>query len=342
MLMAHPSLERIQSGEVLGRAEAEGLMEELLSGRLDTPQIVGLLKALNARPIEIVELAGFARVMRRHAARVFRENEAQPSRMVDTCGTGGDGSGSFNISTAAAIVAAAAGARVAKHGNRAATSRSGSADVLEALGVGVEVPLERMGRAINEVGIGFLFARTAHAAMRHAKAARQEMGVRTVFNLLGPLTNPAGAQCQVVGVFSAEVIAVVAGSLAELNTEHAFVVHGAGGLDDISISGETLVAEVKNGAVRRFTITPEAFGVERAPVEALKGGTATENAEIIRSILRGERGARRDVVVVNAAAALVAAGLSQSFVEGAQRSATAIDSGAARRILERLIIFTKD
>src|SRR5882762_1825617 len=236
-------IERVEAGHVLKRAEAEAAMEELLSGRVKTPEIVRLLEALSQRPVEVQELAGFARVMRRHATRVFAEGEALPANMVDTCGTGGDGANTFNISTAAAIVAAAAGARVAKHGNRAASSRSGSADVLEALGVRIDLPFERYGRAIREIGIGFLFAQAAHTATRHAAPARKQIGVRTVFNLLGPLTNPAGAQSQVLGVFSEDVIDPMAATLAELGVERAFVVHGAGGLDEISLAGETMVEE---------------------------------------------------------------------------------------------------
>src|SRR5216683_7590201 len=249
VLMAIPLIDRVEAG-ILTRAEAEAVMEELLSGRVGTPEIVRLLGALNRRPIQVQELAGFARVMRRHATRVFAEGEARPAMMVDTCGTGGDGSETFNISTAAAIVAAAAGARVAKHGNRAASSRSGSADVLEALGVRIDLPFERYGRAIREIGIGFLFAQAAHTATRHATPARKQIGVRTVFNLLAPLTNPAGAQAQVLGVLSAEVIDLVAATLAELGVERAFVVHGAGGLDEISLAGETLVAEGRAANLR--------------------------------------------------------------------------------------------
>jgi anthranilate phosphoribosyltransferase len=272
---------------------------------------------------------------------VFAEGEARPENMVDTCGTGGDNSNTFNISTAAAIVAAAAGVSVAKHGNRAASSRSGSADVLEALGVRIDLPFERYGRAIREIGIGFLFAQAAHTATRHAMPARRQIGVRTVFNLLGPLTNPAGAQAQVVGVFSAEVIDLVAATLAELGVERAFVVHGAGGLDEISLAGETLVAEVRNGRVLRLKITPEEFGVPRAPLEALRGGTAAENAEFIRRVLEGEAGPMRDIVVVNAAAALVAAGAAENFREAAEMAAGVISSGAAREKLASLVEFTQ-
>lgn len=334
-------IRRVEAGHVLKREEAELVMEELLSGRVETPEIVRLLTALNERPVQVQELAGFAQVMRSRATKVFAEGEARPGNMVDTCGTGGDNSNTFNISTAAAIVAAAACARVAKHGNRAASSRSGSADVLEALGVKIDLPFERYGRAIREIGIGFLFAQAAHTATRHAMPARRQIGVRTVFNLLGPLTNPAGAQAQVMGVFSAEVIDLVASTLVELGVERAFVVHGAGGLDEISLAGETLVAEVRNGGVRRLKITPEEFGVSRAPLEALRGGSAMENAALIRRVLEGEAGPMRDIVVVNAAAALVAAAVAENFREGAELASRAISSGAAREKLASLVEFTQ-
>src|SRR5258705_9545348 len=236
-------LDHTISGQILRRAEAEELMEELLGGRLGTPEIVSLLSALNERPYRAEELAGFARVTRRHATRVFADSEILPERMVDTCGTGGDDSGTFNISTTAAIVAAAAGARVAKHGNRAASSKCGSADVLEVLGVRIDLPFERIGQGIREIGIGFLFAPAAHSATRRAMPARKQMGVRTIFNLLGPLTNPAKAQAQVLGVFSADVLDVVAETLAELGTDHAFLVHGAGKMEEISLAGPPILLE---------------------------------------------------------------------------------------------------
>src|SRR5216110_1718085 len=333
-------IERVETGRALTRGDAESLMEELLSGRLGTPEIVRLLEALNRRPVQAQELAGFAQVMRRHATRVFADGDARPTNMVDTCGTGGDASGTFNISTAAAIVAAAAGARVAKHGNRAASSQSGSADVLEALGVRIDLPFERYGHAIREIGIGFLFAQAAHTATRHATPARKQIGVRTVFNLLGPLTNPAGAQAQVLGVFTMDVMDLVAATLAELGVERAFVVHGAGGLDEISLAGETLVAEVHGGAVRRFTLTPEEFGVARAPLESIRGGTAAENAALIRRVLEGEAGPARDIVVVNAAAALVAADGAGNFREAAGLASFVISSGAASEKLGSLAEFT--
>jgi anthranilate phosphoribosyltransferase len=339
--MTKSLIDGVVSGHIFSRGEAEAVMEELLAGRVATADIVRLLTAMNARPVRVEELAGFASVMRRQAARVFADGEPPVEHLVDTCGTGGKGFGSFNISTAAAIVAAAAGARVAKHGNRASHSGSGSADVMEALGVRIDLPVEHFGRAIREIGIGFFFARAAHSAARHAAPARKEIGVRTVFNLLGPLTNPAGARAQVVGVPSPVLINLVAETLAELGVEHAFVVHGAGGLDEISLAGETLVAEIKGGEVQRFTVTPEDFGVSRAPIDSVRGGTALENAETIHEILAGRGGPPRDIIVANAAAALVAANVATSFLEGAQLATATLTSGAAKEKLAALVDFTQ-
>jgi anthranilate phosphoribosyltransferase len=333
-------IEQLEAGRVLSRAEAEAAMEELLCGRMDTAEIVRFLRALNKRPILVAELAGFATVMRRHAVRIFDDNDPCPDCLVDTCGTGGDGAGAFNISTAAAIVAAACGARVAKHGNRAVSSRSGSADVLEALGVRIDLPSARVGMAIREIGIGFLFAPAAHAATRHAMPARKQIVTRTVFNLLGPLTNPAGAQAQVVGVFSADVLDLTAGTLAELGVTRAFVVHGAGGLDEISLSGETLVAEVREGEIKRYRVAPEDFGVASASQDAIRGGSSAENAAILQSIFAGEAGPRRDIVVINTAAALVAAGVAGNFKEGAELAARALSSTSAEEKLSELKKFT--
>jgi anthranilate phosphoribosyltransferase len=339
--MAKTLIDSVESGKIFSREDAEAVMEELLTGRVETPDIVRLLRAMNARPVRVEELAGFASVMRRHAARVFVDGEPSPEHLVDTCGTGGKGFATFNISTAAGIVAAAAGARVAKHGNRASHSGSGSADVIEALGVRIELPVEHFGKAIREIGIGFFFARAVHAAARHAAPARKEIGVRTVFNLLGPLTNPAGARSQVVGVPSPELIDLVAATLSELGAEHAFVVHGAGGLDEISLAGETLVAEVRDGAVRRFTVTPEDFGVTRAPIDTVRGGTALENAATIRDIFSGKDGPQRDIVIINAAAALVAAEVAPDFAEGARLAAAALATGKAKEKLAALVGFTR-
>jgi len=339
--MVKSLVERVEKGSILTRAQADEFMNELLSGRVETPEIVRLLAALNMRPYQLEEVVGFARAMRRHAAPVFPEGQDRPKNMVDTCGTGGDRAKMFNVSTAAAIVAAAAGARVAKHGNRRSDGvGSGSADVLEALGVRIDAPVEHAGRAIREIGIGFLFARSAHSAARHAAPARRQIGVRTVFNLLGPLTNPAGAQNQVLGVFSEEIIELMAAALAELGVERAFVVRGAGGIGEISLAGETLVAEVKKGATQHYAITPEDFGVSRAPLDSLVNGTAAENAARIRRIFGRESGPARDIVVANAAAALVAAGAASNFREGANLAARAISSGAAEKKLAALVEFT--
>jgi len=340
-------LDQAASGKVLSGAEAEQIMGELLGGLLEASEIVQLLSALNARPYRAEELAGFARVMRRHATRVFANGETLPERMVDTCGTGGDDSGTFNISTTAAIAAAAAGARVAKHGNRAASSKCGSADVLEELGVRIDLPFERIGQGIREIGIGFLFAQAAHAAARFAMPAREQLGVRTVFNLLGPLTNPAKAQSQVLGVFSADVVDVVAETLAELGTEHAFVVHGAGKLDEISIAGPTIVAEVRDGRIRKYQITPAEFGVESASLSQIRGGSVEDNAAAIRRILQGHceneaDRARRDIVAINGSAALVAVGIAENFRDGATKALQAIEAGAARAKLEELRNFGRD
>jgi anthranilate phosphoribosyltransferase len=333
-------IEKTEQLAPLSPSEAENLMEELLSGRIETPDIVRLLLALNLRAIQPEELGAFARVIRRHAAPVFAPGAIPPAHMVDTCGTGGDDSGTFNISTPAAFVAAAAGARVAKHGNRSVSSKSGSADVLEALGVRIDIPLLRAGEAIRELGIGFLFAPAAHSAARHVAAARKQIGKRTVFNLLGPLTNPAHAESQVLGVFSADVIDLVASALVELGVQRAFVVHGAGGLDEISVAGETLVAEVRDGCVRRCTLTPQNFGLPVSPLELLRGGSPQDNAALIRRLFDGESSPRRDIVLMNASAALVVTGVARNFREGKELAAEAISSGAAACKLAELRAFT--
>lgn len=337
--MMHSLIRKLELGVDLSRQESESAMEEILSGRSDEETIVALLAALRAKGETVAELVGFARAMRRHVIPIFPDGTRPSELLVDTCGTGGDSSGTFNISTAAAFVAAGAGARVAKHGNRSISSKCGSADVLEALGVRLDIPPERVGASIREVGIGFLFAPALHTAMRHAMPARRRLG-RTAFNLLGPLTNPAGARAQIAGVFSDKVVEKVALVLSELDVERAFVVHGAGGLDEISLSGETTVGEVRRGSVQIHQVTPEDFGLERAPLEAIAGGDAAHNAEIVRALLAGEKGPCRDIVVANASAAIVAAGRAADFLEGAQAAASAIDSGAACGKLTALVTFT--
>jgi anthranilate phosphoribosyltransferase len=340
MNLALSLINKLAAAGTLTRSEAEFLMEELLCGRIHTPEIVRLLEALNRRTVTAAELSGFAAVIRRHAAPVFLPGQPRPENMVDTCGTGGDASGTFNISTAAAIVAAAAGARIAKHGNRAASSTSGSADVLEALGVRIDLPLIHSGHAIREIGIGFLFAPTAHAAARYAAEARKQIGTRTIFNLMGPLTNPARAQAQVLGVFSLEMVDLVAETLAELGVQRALVLYGAGGLDEISLAGETHIAELFKGSIRRFTLTPQDMRLGYAPLEALRARNPQESAEIILRIFQGQLGPPRDVVVANAAAALVAANNAPDFRSAAELAYGAVDSGAALAKLEELIAFT--
>jgi anthranilate phosphoribosyltransferase len=318
-----------------------------LSGRATDAQIAALLTGLRMKGEAVDELVGFAKAMRRHATPIFAgHSRAADEALVDTCGTGGDASGTFNVSTAAAFVVAGAGVRVAKHGNRSISSRCGSADVLEELGVRIDLEPARVAQAIEEIGIGFLFAPAMHAATRHAMAARREMKMRTVFNLLGPLTNPAGASAQVVGVYEASLTELLARALGELGVKRAFVVHGADGLDEISISGETHVAELRDGVVRSFTVTPEDFGLHRAPIEEIRGGDAKQNAEIIHKILGRstsyrEHGPRREIVLANASAALVAAGRATDFLDGVHIAAKSIDSGAAREKLEALVAFSQ-
>ena len=331
-------LTRLVAHESLSAADAERAMDLILRGEASPAEIAGFLVALRMKGETSGELVGFARAMRRMATPI--EHGLNGQTLLDTCGTGGDGCNTFNISTIAAFVVAGAGVHVAKHGNRSISSRCGSADLLEAWGVRVPMAPEETARAIREVGIGFLFAPAVHAAMKHAQPVRKDLKIRTAFNLLGPLTNPAGAQAQVLGVFSLDVMDLVAATLAELGTEHAFVVHGAGGLDEISLAGETMVAEVRDGKAQRFNVTPEEFGVKRAPIEAIRGGTAKENAALISRILEGEAGAPRDIVVINAAAALVATGISENFRDAADTARLAIDSGKACETLESLKAFT--
>jgi anthranilate phosphoribosyltransferase len=317
----------------LTEEEARAAMEEIMSGQTTDAQIAGFLMALRMKGEAAQELVGFARVMREKAEPLW-DGDILP--VLDTCGTGGDRSGTFNISTAAAFIVAAAGVRVAKHGNRSASSRCGSADVMEALGLDIQMPVDRLRHAIKDVGIGFLFAQRFHKSMKHVMPARAQLKVRTVFNILGPLANPAAARFQVVGVSSPEIMELMANALAGLDIDHAFVVHGANGMDEISISSRTYVVEVRQGDIRQFVMTPEDFGVAPAKIEAILGGDAAENAGIIESIFRGERGPRRDVVLLNAAPALVAGGAAKTWKEGLELAAEAIDNGAAMKKLQQL------
>ncbi len=320
-------------GVHLSREQSAAALDAMLEGSAPVAQMAALLVALRIKGETPDEIAGAAQALRARAARV----EVSPERLVDTCGTGGDGSHTFNISTTAAFVAAAGGARVAKHGNRAVSSKCGSADVLTALGVEVELSPEAVGACIEDCGIGFLFAPRHHAAMRHVAPVRKELGLRTLFNLLGPLANPAGARRQLLGVYSPQLVPVLARTLAELGCDRAFVVHGHGGLDEISTEGTTVVCEVREGAVRQFELTPEDAGVQRAPLEGLRGGDAQQNAEMLRGVLRGEKGARRAAILLNAGAALAAAGICESIKDGVRLAEKAIDSGAALDRLERLV-----
>jgi anthranilate phosphoribosyltransferase len=337
--MIADSLHKIEAGGDLSAQEAEQVMDELLEGHLAQEQIVALLVSLRAKGEAVDELVGFSRAMRRRAN--HQGAQAQISPLVDTCGTGGDGGGTFNVSTAAALVVAGAGVRVAKHGNRSFSSRCGSADVLEALGVRIDITPQRSLAAIEQVGIGFLFAPTMHTAMRHAAAARREAGGRTVFNLLGPLTNPAGATAQVIGVPAAALVEKLGHALAELGAQHAFVVHGVDGIDEVSLSDETEMAEVRPHSVQRYRVKPQDFGFLPVNREELAGGDAVMNAKIIRGVLEGEHGPQRDFVCMNAAAALVAAGRAPNFRKGTGLAAKALDSGLARAKLQALIEFSR-
>jgi len=305
--------------------------------------VAAFLTALRMKGETVDELIGFAEVMRLKVVRVRTRGDVEAGltgtdreMLLDTCGTGGDASGTFNVSTATAFVVAGAGVKVAKHGNRSVSSLCGSADVVERLGINLDLPPQKVGQCVDEVGIGFLYAPLLHTAMKHVMPARREMGIRTVFNMLGPLTNPAGANAQVIGVYARGLVEPLARVLAELGTIRAFVVHGADGLDEISTTGESFVAEVREGVVRASAVRPEDFGVPRASVSDLVGGDRDQNAEIIRRVLSGEPGPKRDIVVVNAAAALVAGGRARDFKEGAQQAEKSIDGGAARGKLEAL------
>lgn len=331
------AINRVVGGSNLTEGEAAALMEDIMSGKATDAQIAALITALRIKGETVEEITGFARVMRQKATPV---KTGHPT-LIDTCGTGGDGSHTFNISTTVAIVVAAAGVAVAKHGNRSVSSRSGSADVLEALGVNINLTPEQVGACIDDVGIGFLFAPALHGAMKYAIGPRREIGIRTVFNILGPLTNPAGAQCQILGVYDPNLTEVMAGVLANLGTSSAFVVHGAGGLDEVSILGTTKISEVKNGKVITYYLDPQKHNLTCATIDQLKGGTAQENAAITRSILAGEKGPRHDIVLLNTAVALVAAGAAETIDEGIGKAAAVIDSGAAAAKLDNLVRYTQ-
>jgi anthranilate phosphoribosyltransferase len=327
-----PLIAKVATCASLTRAEAVNAFDALLSGEVTAAQAGGFLMALRVRGETVDEIAGAVTAMREKMLRV----EA-PDESVDIVGTGGDGSGSYNVSTLAAIIAAACGVPVAKHGNRAASSKSGAADVLTALGVKVGIDPAGVARCIREAGVGFMFAPAHHASMRHVGPVRVEMGTRTIFNLLGPLSNPAGAKRQMIGVFAESWLDPLAHVLKSLGSEHVWLVHGSDGLDEITTTGPTRAIELKNGAIRAFTIEPETLGFAKANIADLKGGDAMHNAAALRAVLYGEKTAYRDIAILNAAAGLVVAAKAADLKEGVALATGAVDSGAATRTLDKLV-----
>jgi anthranilate phosphoribosyltransferase len=341
------TVQKLESRQHLSRAEARAVMEQLLSGSVPDAEIVAFLAALRDKGEQPEELVGFAEVMRAHASEGLRQagvdveawRSGEP--LLDTCGTGGDGHGTFNVSTAAALVAAGGGIRVAKHGNRSISSRCGSADVLESLGVAIDLPRARIPACLEEVGMVFLFAPSLHLAMKHVMNARRTLKTKSVFNLLGPLTNPLRASVQLAGVYDASRTEMMARALGAVGTKRAFVVTGSDGIDEVTLSGPTRLSWNEGGAVGTCDVTPEEFGLARASLEELRGGDAETNARLLRSVLEGERGPHRNVVLANAAAGFVVAGKAQSFAEGVARAAEVIDSGGALETLKKLVDFTR-
>jgi anthranilate phosphoribosyltransferase len=341
-------IRRAVEGHHLSRSEAESLMNEIMAGQATDAQIAAFLTALRMKCETVDELIGFAKVIRARALpvrprRIVGTTAAgmDEAVLIDTCGTGGDAAGTFNISTAAAFVVAGAGVPVAKHGNKSASSPCGSADVMEALGVRLDLTPDAVAQCIDTVGIGLLFAPLLHKAMRFVAPVRREMKIRTVFNLLGPLCNPAGAKAQLLGVYDEDLTEIMAQVLCELGTERAFVVHGSDGLDEITITGESKISEVKNGEVRTYYVTPEDFGIDRAPMSAIQGGDASQNAEIIREVLTDRGGAKRDIVLLNAAAGLLIGGKAGSLRDGIRLAHESVQSGKAMACLQNLIALSQ-
>ena len=330
-------LAAVADGRTLNRDQARHAFSLLMEGQISQAQTAAFLMALRVRTEQVEEIAGAAQAMRAKATRV-----RAPAGAVDTCGTGGDGLGTVNVSTATALVVAGCGVPVAKHGNRAVSSKSGSSDVLDALGVNVAAPVAAVEQAMRLAGVGFLLATVYHPAMRHVGPVRADLGLRTVFNLLGPLANPAGVRRQVIGVFADRWLEPLARVLHELESEHAWIVHGADGMDELTTTGATHVAELKGGQVRTFTVTPEDAGLSRAAPAELVGGDAAANAASIRNLLDGQRGPYRDIVVLNAAAALIVAQRADDLEEGAAQAARSIDSGDAGTALDRLVECTQE
>jgi anthranilate phosphoribosyltransferase len=326
------AIRRVSRGVDLGDAQAQAVAESIIAGQATTVQIAALLVALHMKGETADEILGFARALRSRATRVPVSSDG----LVDTCGTGGDGRGTFNVSTVAAIVAAAAGCRVAKHGNRAVSSSSGSADVLRALGVNTELSPEQAAACLDQTGFAFLMAPLYHPGVRHAAEARQEIGIRSIFNILGPLVNPAGVRRQVLGVFAPELLEMLAEVLRRLGAEHCLMVHGEDGLDEITISGRTRISELKDGSVRTYTIDAASYGVSRETAQLVSASDAQQSAEIARNVLSGQRGAARDMVLLNAGAVMYVADRAKDIAEGVKAAGEAIDSGAAMDRLEAL------
>lgn len=350
--MIKQAISKVVRQEDLSEEEMRGVMDEIMEGLATPAQIGAFITALRIKGETVDELVGAAKSLRTKARKLRIQNHLvnidrdeiniDDETILDTCGTGGDGTNTFNVSTTTAFVAAGGGVRVAKHGNRAVSSRCGSADVLEHLGIKLDINDANVEQCIREIGIGFLYAPLYHGAMKYAAGPRREIGIRTVFNLLGPLTNPAGATVQVLGVYLPKLTDKMAQVLARLHTREAFVVCGEGTFDEISICGPTRVSHLKGDKITTFKITPEEFGLPRAKPESIRGGTARDNARIVRSILEGEKGPRRDMVLLNAAAAFVAAGLDNNFEDGIERAKESIDSGKAKEKLDALIRFTQN
>jgi len=335
--MIKEAIKKIVQKQDLTEQEASEVMEEIMSGKTTDAQIGAFITVLKMKGETIDEVTGFVRVMRKKAT---SPGVKEGVTIVDTCGTGGSGRDAFNVSTASAFVVAGSGLKVAKHGNRAISSLCGSADVIQELGVNINIPAERVGECIDKVGIGFLFAPAFHGAMKYAIGPRREIGIRTVFNIIGPLTNPAGASAQVLGVYDAGLTEIMANVLKNLGVRRAFVVHGEDGMDEITVSGKTKVSELKDGRVSTYEVSPETFGFKKRKIDQIKGGLPRVNAGIIMSVLKGEKGAGREITVMNAACAIVAGGKAGDFAEGVKIAETSIDSGSALKKLELMKDFT--
>ena len=335
--MIKEAIGKVVEGKDLTMQEMKGCMDEIMSGQATPAQIGSFITALRLKGETVEEITGACMVMREKAVKI----EVGKGRAVDTCGTGGDGANTFNISTVSAFVVSGAGLRVAKHGNRGVSSKCGSADVIKALGVNIDIPAEKVKECIDKVGIGFLFAPLFHGAMKHTIGPRREIGIRTIFNILGPLTNPAGASCQVIGVYRGELTEPLANVLKNLGAERAFVVHGEDGLDEISITGKTRVSELKDKKVTTYRVGPKDFGIKKARLEEIKSaGSCEDNAKIVREILGGNQGPKKDIVLMNASAALVAGGAALNFKQGVEMARESIDSGKAKDKLDKLVELT--